>query len=716
MHRFLAHVLRTGPSDDASIAYRASTAACVVISVMASVTQGAVASSTGWLAVLLVPVGFLFSYQRRGKKNIGLKILLTVALFLAFAAFLQAVRGATNVDDTRAPLVAVFLWVQVMHSFDVPRARDLSFSIAASVVLIALAGSLAFSTSFIVFVLLHATLFVTSLVLAYRAELWRSPDDDSALSIDAGYGSGQPGPPKTAGRALAKRSLALAVVTLVLASVMFVFLPRLPATQLASLPFSFGRANPIDDFVGDVALPNGASETGSSEAFDPDTYFGYGEALNLRARGTLSDDLVMRVRSPRPSLYRAQGYDTYTGGRWTSSDTDLEEMTSSGLGSIGIPSPPEGGTRGTEVVQTFYVERELPNIVFHAYRPQQIFVAETRVRVDDFSSIRLPFTMDVDTIYSVISDVPDRDVDDLRFAPPIDPRAPEWQRYLQLPPSLGKRFRDLALEITAPHQFAADKAEAVQTWLKQNKRYRLDISRDPPGKDPVNVFVFERDEGFCEQIAATMALMLRAAGVPTRVVTGFGEGERNLFTGYWEIKNSDAHAWVEVFYPGHGWQPYDPTFGVPFANAANTTFMLAPLAKITSAVPAFLGDLSRLGSKLVNALPGPRWAGSLAIVVLGALGASTFIRRRSRRLQRGRDPSDRVIQAWLGIEKALAAKGMRRLPHETAAEFATRVGPVIGVDVNEIAALFGSARYGSPDARDAEAFEQTASELVSSLT
>jgi transglutaminase-like putative cysteine protease len=109
----------------------------------------------------------------------------------------------------------------------------------------------------------------------------------------------------------------------------------------------------------------------------------------------------------------------------------------------------------------------------------------------------------------------------------------------------------------------------------------LDISRDPPQVDPVDYFVFERDEGFCEQIAATMALMLRAAGVPTRLVTGFGEGTRNLFTGYWEVNNNDAHAWVEVLYPGYGWVPYDPTFGVPDGGAASTTFMLGPLKKIS---------------------------------------------------------------------------------------------------------------------------------------
>jgi len=495
-------------------------------------------------------------------------------------------------------------------------------------------------------------------------------------------------------------------------------MPRLPAQQLASLPFSFGRANPIEGFAGDVSLPSGggSSDVGSSEAFDPDTYFGYGEALNLRVRGTLSDDLVMRVRSPKPSLYRAQAYDVYADGRWTSSDTDLEEVRG-GFGSIFIPPPPEGRVPGDELVQTFYVERELPNIVFHAYRPHEIFVSESRVRVDDFSSIRTPFTMDVDTIYSVISSVPERDPLQLRLAPATDPATPGVERYLRLPPSLDGRFRDLALSITRPHPTAADKAEAVQTWLKENKRYRLDIPPDPPHKDPVNVFVFERDEGFCEQIAATMALMLRASGVPTRVVTGFGPGERNLFTGYWEVRNSDAHAWVEVFYPGAGWIPYDPTFGVPIASAANTTFMLAPIAKITQAVPAMLGDAGRIASTVLRALPGPSWL-VIAPLLFLAFGVVRRFRARTRRRSPPLDTAGRAAQTWLELEAALAARGWKRPSHETALEFADRMSPLrgqLGVDLRDLAVRFGDFRYGAADGPELEEWRHDVERAISAI-
>src|SRR5207248_2950933 len=173
--------------------------------------------------------------------------------------------------------------------------------------------------------------------------------------------------------------------------------------------------------------------------------------------------------------------------------------------------------------------------------------SSTQLKMDSASSLRLPFTLEKDTIYSVVSDVPTEPSADF-FPPGSEPKlGPEFARYLEVPSALGPRFTTLAKKITASSSSSVAKAHAVERWIKRNKRYRLDIPRDPPGKDPVNVFVFDRRDGFCEQIASTMALMLRANGIPTRLVTGFGEGERNLFTGYWEIKNSDSHAWVEVY-------------------------------------------------------------------------------------------------------------------------------------------------------------------------
>src|SRR4029077_8295205 len=108
----------------------------------------------------------------------------------------------------------------------------------------------------------------------------------------------------------------------------------------------------------------------------------------------------------------------------------------------------------------------------------------------------------------------------------------------------------------------------VQAWIQEHMRYDLSVPREPAGVDAVDHFLFETRRGFCEHIASAMAVLLRADGIPTRIVTGYGPGDRNPLTGYWEVRQSDAHAWVEVYYPNAGWLADDPTFGVPEAQTA----------------------------------------------------------------------------------------------------------------------------------------------------
>jgi transglutaminase-like putative cysteine protease len=695
----LRALIRTA-RDDASVPYHAAVAATVLLSVAAAVLQGAVAPSAGVAALLMVPAGFVFSYFRRGKRNAVLKVLLAAGLLLAFAAFLQTVRGATSIDETRQPLVALFLWVQVLHTFDVPRPRDLSFSLAAAITLIALAGSLSFSSGFIVLVVVFVGLFIAALVAGYRAELY--DDAKEALAEELPAAEDVASTPRTS--SLLRLAPPLVASTLVATSVVFVLLPRFPGAQLAALPFSLARRASVPGFEGNVvrpAEPRRGGGGGRATGFDPHMYFGYGDSVDLHVRGRLSDELVMRVRSPRPALYRAEAYDRYSGGSWTSTDAAFETLHTTGDGTIDVP-PDFGTESGPELIQTFYVERDLPNVLFGAYRAEQVYVSASQIKIDEAASLRLPFFLEKDTIYSVISRLPEFTPDALRGAPARVP--PPLARDLELPPSLSPRFRRLAATITAGDTNTYDKAAAVEAWLARNKHYRLDVPRDPPGRDPVEVFVFDRKQGFCEQIASTMALMLRATGVPTRLVTGFGPGERNLFTGYWEVRNSDAHAWVEVYYPRFGWVPYDPTFGVPDASAANSTFVFGPLQRLGAhLLPAgALRAAGRSFAAAARALP----AGAEALLLIAAASVGVIVyRRRPRRTRANVEPRDRVARAWLEVERALARRGHRRKASETVREFGRRVAPLVeGCQsaVREVTESFGRVRYGAPASVDAE--------------
>jgi protein-glutamine gamma-glutamyltransferase len=135
------------------------------------------------------------------------------------------------------------------------------------------------------------------------------------------------------------------------------------------------------------------------------------------------------------------------------------------------------------------------------------------------------------------------------------------EAYLRLP--LGRvdpRVQQLAQEITRSASNNYDKAAALERYLQTRYGYTLDLSRTTP-KDPIANFLFERKQGHCEYFASAMAVMLRTLGIPSRVVTGFRSDEFNDVTGNYVVRAKDAHAWVEVYFPGFGWETFDPTPG-----------------------------------------------------------------------------------------------------------------------------------------------------------
>jgi transglutaminase-like putative cysteine protease len=562
---------------------------------------------------------------------------------------------------------------------------------------------------------------MAAFAFGHHADLRERAGEAAAFEVrTAEVSAGRTGSaPRVGATSLLRPAALLCVVTLVAGFGVFVTMPRLPGAQYAQLPVSLARRTPIADLGGVTnpgrdGLPAGQGR-GAEDGFAPDAYFGYGDSLSLRVRGQLSNELAMRVRSPEPGLWRGQVFDRYLDGRWTVSEENLAEIDTSFDRALYVRHPPEALGPARELVSTFYVERPLPNLVFHAGRARELYVSATTAHVDDFGAVRLPYLLETDTIYSVVSDVPLRPEPNLPVE--IFDVAADAERYLQVPAAIAGRFGDLAERITRGRTTATGKVEAVQDWIHRTKEYRLDIPRDPPNRDPAEVFVFERTEGFCEQIATAMVLLLRSAGVPARLVTGFGPGERNLFSGYWEVRNSDAHAWVEVLYPGFGWISYDPTFGVPMSDAANTTFVFAPLGRVLAkAIPTgFITDAARtIADASGRAL-------AATMVLFGLAAAATVLGgRRVRRRRAGTTPPERVVAAWLSVEDALGGRGISRRPHETVRELGARAsahGEVEAATMDALVRAFGRCRYGRGRVTDADAqdCERLAETVVTGL-
>lgn len=150
-------------------------------------------------------------------------------------------------------------------------------------------------------------------------------------------------------------------------------------------------------------------------------------------------------------------------------------------------------------------------------------------------------------------------------AAPLDEQS--RNEYLLLP-AVDRRIIELARRITAGLDTEAERAQAIESYLKGNYGYTTELPAEAPA-DPLADFLFERRKGHCEYFASAMAVMLRAVWVPSRVVTGFESGIFNPATQWYVIRTSDAHSWVEAFLPGPGWRTYDPTPPDPNAGAVS---------------------------------------------------------------------------------------------------------------------------------------------------
>lgn len=658
----------SGPPED-SVAMRVVVAAAVEVAILAVVAQGGVSGSAAILPLTLAPVGYVFSYRQRYRSNITTKVLLSVGLLAAFAAFLQSVQLVGSVDQARVPLASLFLWVQVLHAFDVPRRRDLSFSMVSSVILMAEAGALSLSSSFGLFLVPWAALTGGWLFLSSRPR--------SAVSVEPVSIRRRPSEDARAGASV--RGAAWAGSVAVLASALvFMGIPRLPGTLVRSLPFSLGRAaSSVANFAGGVENPSLPAESGDGVVdFASDAYPGFSDVVDLRARGHLSNEVAFRVRTPQASLWRAEAFDTFDGTTWTIADRSTESLLPGEAADSATLPPGMTGVIGpvptVRITQTFYIDTQQPNVLFAAAVPSQVFFPAGGLKVDRYGSIRSPILLDEGMVYSVVSDVPVTEPRILRWAHPPEP-VEQDPTYLQLPADLPSRVSALARRITAGDATQYDRVEDVQSWIRANTKYDLDVPRDPAGVDAVDHFLFVTRTGFCEQIATSLAVMLRTLGIETRLVTGYGPGERNPLTGYFEVRQSDAHAWVEVFYPGIGWVPYDPTFGVPEAAPhGGSRFIggevLAALGRFLSDVvpdslKQLMGDAGRgigvVWHDLVHA-----WPVALALLALLALGL--VVRRRRRSLGPAQPAA---LGAYLDLADALAPCGHPLIEHATPREY-----------------------------------------------
>lgn len=256
-----------------------------------------------------------------------------------------------------------------------------------------------------------------------------------------------------------------------------------------------------------------------------------------------NEQVHFTVEADRPAYWRTTAYDVYDGDGWVrSSDADRLE---------GIPMAGERETLTHEV--TF----ERPSsVVPAAWRPVSADVSSgDRVRYGPENGMHLDGTAEPGETVVVESELPVTDPDVLAGAGTDYPAEIE-DRYTALPDDVPTRVHDRTAAITADADGPYETATTVETWLRANHDYSLDVP--PPEGNVADEVLFERDEAYCAYFASTMTVMLRSEGIPARYAVGYNSGER-VGDDEYVVRGMHAHAWVEVYFPEVGWVPFEPT-------------------------------------------------------------------------------------------------------------------------------------------------------------
>lgn len=309
---------------------------------------------------------------------------------------------------------------------------------------------------------------------------------------------------------------------------------------------------------------------------------------------------------------------------------------------------------------------------------------------------------------------------------------------LQLPDQGDPRSRAWAAELKQQYP---QSEQLVQALLRHFNREPYGYTLRPPavGLDSIDDFLFETRNGFCAHYAGAMTFVLRAAGIPARVVAGYQGGEYNPAGNYVQVRQFDAHAWVEYWQAETGWVSVDPTFqvaperielGLEEAVATEQSFLEgSPFSPLRYRQLTWLNQmrlswdnlnygwqrwvLGYQGAQQLQLLQ--RWFGridarllAISLVGGGALLLSLLALWLFKPWQRERDPQRRLFR---GFERLLARHGVHRAPGEGARVFAARAAhalPGQAQQIHAFAAAFEAQRYAGRDASPAQLREHLA--------
>jgi transglutaminase-like putative cysteine protease len=433
--------------------------------------------------------------------------------------------------------VHMLLFAMMVRLYSARTRRDSLFLAMIAFACMLAAAVLTVDTAYLAFFLVFLTLGISTFI---ALEMERGAENASAAPIVAGSPQA-----RTLVRALGAVSGSVAFGALMLGALLFFTLPRFTAGYLGSY------------------------------SMRPQLMTGFTENVELGQIGQIqkSSEVVMRVKvEGDPSRFANQHWRgialiRFDGRRWSGLSMDRQRLYQDMNGWFLFP---DGRQQRRSQILNYKVllEPVASDAIFVAGGASAIrgrFSAgaglgdsahRNYLLTDSSGSIFNPFPNYSELSYEASSTPPTATPAELRTAGsnyPPDIRT----RYLQMP-VLDPRVLELAHQATSAAANPYDKAVALQTYLQTRYQYTLDQG-SISAADPLANFLFVRKAGHCEYFATAMTMMLRMLGIPARYINGFQVGEYNDVGGDFIVRASDAHSWVEAYFPGRGWITFDPT-------------------------------------------------------------------------------------------------------------------------------------------------------------
>jgi transglutaminase-like putative cysteine protease len=413
-------------------------------------------------------------------------------------------------------------------------------------------------------------------------------------------------------------------------------------------------------------------------------YVGLNDQLDTSARGKPGNDVVLHVRAAAPDFWRGSAFDQYDGRVWhQSAALQAVGVGDDVFGFNGNASRPGLAVPGEDFLrQSVRVEAPAIGLVFGAMRVGQVNLPDDTYEFRADGSISLDTPLGKGAEYTVSSMRVLTTSDSLRTN---DPRtfgmSSEVERLYVQSGGATPKVAALAAQVAGDAPSTYDAVLALEAWLGENTKYTLNIPPLPDGADAVEQFLFVDQRGFCVQIASSLAVMLRSLGIPARLASGFVPGKESLAGGEFTVRASDAHAWVEVWFPGIGWQGFDPTARVPLAGEYSNS----SLARIER----FLG---RIAVVLII----------IGVVVAAIVAAWWLLRKRPPRR-----PTPWVSRFYGQVEKEGAKRGRPRAPDETPQRYAEALAASVlpHPELVTVGAIVSAAAYSGEEPNEQERAE-----------